>query len=111
MIDIEHLDTSTLAALVNRASAELARRAGGVSAATRPVQLALIPDLDPVDPASVDHSERLPDGSRRWIVPKEAHAMTGLSAKTWTRRIEEEGIGVKIGGRYYIDAAKLKGRF
>ncbi|MCZ8158640.1 MAG: hypothetical protein O9256_01950 [Rhizobiaceae bacterium] len=108
MIDVRALPTADLADLVAIASAELDRRRAGAPAP--PVQLGLLPGFDPVDPASVDLSERLPDGSRRWIVPKEAHAITGFSAKTWLRRIEEEGIGVKIGGRYYIDAKRIMGR-
>lgn len=110
MIDLTSLPTPDLAALVSRASEELARRAGGVSAAAQPVQLALIPDLDPVDPASVDLEERLADGSRRWVSPKEVAGLLRCSEDSVVRRINRDGIGIRFGGRYRVDVTRIRGR-
>lgn len=104
-MELEKLSSSDLAAIIAKAGAILAKRAGE----QRPAQFALLPDLDPVDPATVDRDERLPDGQRRWLAPKEAAAMLRLHETRVIDRINA-GFGVKIGGRYYFDMLKYRGR-
>ncbi|MCA2378604.1 helix-turn-helix domain-containing protein [Agrobacterium genomosp. 3 str. RTP8] len=104
-MELENLSTPQLAELIARAGAILAKRAGE----QRPAQFALLPDLDPIDPTMVDLEERLSDGSRRWLTPKEAAPMLRLHETRVIDRINA-GLGVKIGGRYYFDMLKYRGR-
>ncbi|WEX77981.1 hypothetical protein PYH37_002825 [Sinorhizobium numidicum] len=106
--ELEALPTADLAELATAALAELARRAGGDAAA--PKQLDLLPELGPIDPTTVDLDERLPDGSRRWLAPKEAAVIVRTDPGTVVRKIKAGGSGVRIGGRYYLDAINLRGR-
>jgi len=105
--DLSVLPADRLADLIAKASVELARRAG---VTTPPVQLALLPEPELIDPATVDLDERLPDGSRRWLTPKEAAPRKHTSSDTIIRMIVDEGAGIKIRKRYYFDASLLKGR-
>ncbi|KQW27031.1 hypothetical protein ASE36_18995 [Rhizobium sp. Root274] len=108
MIDLAAIPTSDLAALVAKASQELARRA---EAGASPVQLALLDDLAPVDPSEINLDERLPGGERRFITPKQAAALCRLDPGTLIRRIQRgDPVGVRIGGRYFIDVTKIRGR-
>ncbi|MDQ1184702.1 hypothetical protein [Agrobacterium larrymoorei] len=104
-MELEKLSSTDLAAIIAKAGAILARRAGD----QRPAQMPLLPDLDPIDPATVDLDERLADGSRRWLAPKEAAAIVGKDADTIIRKIKNDGIGIQIGGRYFADHTKIKG--
>lgn len=73
----------------------------------RPMQLALLPEFDPID-GLVDLDERLPSGRRRWLVPKEVAALLGCDPDSVCRRIARgEPIGTKIKGRYFIDATRI----
>lgn len=105
-MELEKLSSSDLAAIIAKASAILAQRAGD----PRPEQLLLLSELEPLDPATVDLDERLPDGSRRWLAPKEAAAIVGKDADTIIRRIKNDGFGIQIGGRYFADHTKIRGR-
>ncbi len=105
-MELENLSTPQLAELIARAGAILAKRAGD----PRPAQFALLPDLDPIDPATVDLDERLPDGSRRWLSPKEVAPRKNVSPDTIIRMIVDENAGIKLRGRYYFDGSRLKGR-
>lgn len=106
--DLSALPADRLADLIAKASAELARRAGGAPAAPR--QLDLIPPPAPVDPDAIDLDERLPDGGFRWLPPKEAAYRKHTSSSTIIRMIVDGGAGIKRRGRYYFDASRLKGR-
>lgn len=104
---LETMRTEEIAALVAAGAAILARRAG---AQQRPAQLALLPEAEHLDPATVDLDERLPDGSRRWLSPKEAAPRKKTSADSIIRSINEHGAGIKRGGRYYYDAQFIRSR-
>lgn len=104
--DLESMPTGEIAAIVAAGAAILAKRAGD----PRPVQFALLPDLDPIDPTMVDLDERLPDGSRRWLSPKEVAPRKNVSPDTIIRMIVDENAGIKLRGRYYFDGSFLKGR-
>lgn len=105
-MELENLSTPQLAELIARAGAILAKRAGD----PRPAQMLLLSELEPLDPATVDLDERLPDGSRRWLAPKEAAAIVGKDADTIIRKIKNDGLGIQIGGRYFADHTKIRGR-
>lgn len=75
-----------------------------------PVQLALISGFEALDPDAVDLSEKLADGSARWISPKQAAWLCHVDPDTICRRVNKFGIGVKIGGRYWIDRTRITGR-
>lgn len=106
-IELESLPTSDLAALIAKAGAILAKRAGD----QRPAQMLLLPELEPLDPANVDLSETFGDPPRRrWMAVKEAAGIAPVSEDTLLRRIKNDGIGVKVGGKYYIDATQIVGR-
>ncbi len=105
-MELEKLSSSDLAAIIAKAGAILAQRAGD----PRPAQMLLLPELEPLDPASVDLDERLPDGSRRWLSPKEVAPRKNVSPDTIIRMIVDENAGIKLRGRYYFDGWFLKGR-
>ncbi|CUX08646.1 hypothetical protein [Agrobacterium deltaense] len=105
-MELEKLSSSDLAAIIAKAGAILAKRAGE----QRPAQFALLPDLDPIDPTMVDLDERLPDGSRRWLTPKEVAPRKNVSPDTIIRMIVDENAGIKLRGRYYFDGWFLKVR-
>lgn len=72
-------------------------------------QPSLFTEFAPICAEEVDASERLPGGARRWIAPKEAAAILDVDPDTICRRISRSSsFGVKIRGRYFIDATKLK---
>lgn len=109
-LDLEAMPTDEIAAVVAAGAAILAKRAGGVSAAAPPRQLNLLPQPEPINPADFDRDERLSDGSRRWLTPKEAAPIVRIDQGTIIRKIKAGGFGIQIGGRYYIDASILRGR-
>lgn len=98
MIDLNSLPNAELAALADRAQAELARR------------YALFPEAAPVDPAEFNPTEKLADGHLRWVTAKEAAYQTRCSVDAIERAVKAGKVGLKIGGRLWVDRVRLRGR-
>lgn len=104
MTDLSALPDAALAALAGAVAAELSRRGRTVPAR----QGALFDDIRPLTPDDFDPDATLPDGSRRWIWVKEAAFLANCSADAIERRVKTGAIGVKIGGRLWIDRMRLR---
>jgi hypothetical protein len=112
--DLDALPTSELAviashhaAIAARATEILAARAGGAYAADRvPIQLELIPGTDTIDPRTSDPNELLPDGSKRYLTPKEASPIARCGEDK-LRAMVRGGAGFVIGNRYFVDRTRL----
>ncbi|MBY5562181.1 hypothetical protein [Rhizobium leguminosarum] len=111
LIDIDDLDAlpiEQVATIAVRSTRNLAARASVAAAPpTVPVQLDLLPSVDPLDPTLMNPEERLPDGGLRFVNVKEAAALARCSDDTIRRRVHDEKIGLLSGGRYLIDRTRL----
>ncbi|MGO6814922.1 hypothetical protein ACCS67_08555 [Rhizobium brockwellii] len=107
IIDTDNLKPDDLADLLEKAAAIIRRDGGAIAAPTVPVQLDLLPSVDPLDPTLMNPEERLPDGGLRFVNVKEAAALARCSDDTIRRRAHDEKIGLLSGGRYLIDRTRL----
>lgn len=108
MIDLETMPTADVAAIANAALTELTRRAGGIEAAV-PValQLDLLPQDDPIDPANIDWNERLPSGRPRYMKRKDAAAELRFSIDKIKTLIRKTGSGFQFGSTWFVDLKRL----
>lgn len=105
-IDLDSMPTVKIYSIVARGTAILAERAGG-AAVVAPVQLELLEPPPPIDVTTVDVTEKLSNGTPRYVRRKAAAGLLGCGIDKVKDLASTGNAGFRLGSTWWIDRTRI----